>query len=132
MSVFVNRIPHRGHFRFRLFCVSSMHFLQNKWGQVFSTTSRSLSPLQLHMIFPLYSYSSNLITSSSDFYFKESTRLMSCLISDLLVYFSPCSLESCFYLSAISSLRLLMMISFSLLSIWAALRFCFVFSIHYW
>ena len=51
MSVLVNFIPHEGHFRFREFWVSSMHFRQNKWGQVFSPTSLSLSPEQImHMI----------------------------------------------------------------------------------
>lgn len=63
MSVFVNLIPQSGHFLFLLIVVSSIHLLQNRCGQVLSTTSRYLSPVQLHIILPLYSYSSILSNS---------------------------------------------------------------------
>ena len=118
MSDFVNFIPHNGHFRFRLFWVSSMHFLQNKWEHVFKATSLSRYPVQMHIILSLYSRNYNFSTSSSDFWISPSTRLFSCLISDFRFYFSPCSFDSCFSLSFISSCKFFIEISFSKLYFW--------------
>lgn len=117
MSVFVNLIPQSGHFLFLLIVVSSIHLLQNRCGQVLSTTSRYLSPVQLHIILPLYSYSSILSNSFSALEFRLSRRVFSWRISDLSVYFSFWSFWSCLYFYAFSSLIFLIMISFSEISL---------------
>lgn len=102
-SVLVNLMPHWGHFLFRLFVVSSMHLLQNKWGQLFNTTSLSRSPVQLHIILLLYSFNSIFKTSFSVVAIKAYTLFLSSLIYDFKVSFSVCSFCIFFYFSALSS-----------------------------
>lgn len=122
MSVLVNRTPQIGHFRLRLAVVSSIHFLQKIWGQVFKTTSLSLSAPHRHIILDLYSSSSILRTSNS-----ELELILSCSLLYSMFFFSLSSISfSMFFSFSLSvSLSCWMILSFSFSSSWRELFFYF-------